>query len=96
MAPSFKATDLQYDRIARLTVDVDLRRGTRRAPWPEFARFKPWLLMGRRTRKVDLVRRSIAESIVGTPHDPDNVQHGMSNGFSPVLRQGQGLDLPFA
>jgi len=89
MVPAFEAINLQHDRIARLTFDVDVRIGTGRAAWPARARFTPWLLVGRRTGEVDLVRRLAPESGVwSTFVIPIDRQHDFPLELRLVLRDG--------
>ena len=42
MTASFEAIDLDNNRIARVAVDTNQRRGTRRAAWPAGARFEAY------------------------------------------------------
>ena len=44
---------------------------------------------------IALLDEKLTATQHGKPHDADNIQHCMSNGYGPVFRQGQGLDIPF-
>ena len=66
MASAFQAIDLQNDRIAGITCDIDLRGSTRRTAWPAFTWFEPRLLVSRRARMIDFVRRLASERLVRT------------------------------
>ena len=64
MPAASEAIDLDTDWIAGFAVNVHLWICAWRASRPVHACFKAWLLVGWRTRKIDLVRRPATQSLV--------------------------------